>query len=58
MSSMEQVEAAEAKMNNAKEALLNYVESRKALDRDRYRRLVAQAKKAEAQFLKATSQLK
>jgi len=57
MSSMEQVEAAEAKMNNAREALLNCVESRKTLDRDRYGRLVAQVKKAEAQFLKAISKL-
>ena len=51
------VEAAEGKMNNAREALLNYVESRKALDRDHYRRLVAQVKKAEAEFMKATSDL-
>ena len=51
------VEAAEEKMNNAREALLNYVESRKALDRDHYRRLVAQVKKAEAEFMKATSDL-
>jgi len=58
MSSLEEVEAAEAKMNNAKDALLNYVESRKTLDRDRYVRLVAQVKKAEAQFLKAISELK
>ena len=57
MSSMEEVEAAEAKMNNARDALLNYVESRTALDRDRYGRLVAQVKKAEAQFLKAISNL-
>lgn len=49
---MEQIEAAEAKMNSAKEALLHYVESRKTLDRDRYQRLVAQVKKAEAEFLK------
>lgn len=57
MSSMEQIEAAEAKMNNARNALLSYVESRKPLDRDRYRRLVARVKKAEAQFIKAISQL-
>jgi len=57
MSSMEEVEAAEAKMNNARDALLNYVESRTALDRDRYDRLVAQVKNAEAQFLKAISNL-
>jgi len=57
MSSKEEVEAAEAKMNNARDALLNYVESRTALDRDHYGRLVAQVKKAEAQFLKAISKL-
>lgn len=51
------VEAAEVKMNNAREALLNYVESRNTLDRDRYRRLVAQVKKAEAEFMKAISAL-
>lgn len=47
------VEAAEAKMNSARDALLNYVESRTTLDRDRYRRLAAQVKKAEAKFMKA-----
>lgn len=50
------VEAAEAKMNNARDALLNYVESRTTLDRDRYSQLVAQVKKAEAEFMKATSE--
>lgn len=50
------VEAAEAKMNIAKDALLNYVESRTTLDRDRYSQLVAQVKKAEAEFMKATSE--
>jgi len=57
MSSMEEIEAAETKMNNARDALLNYVESRTTLDRDHYGRLVAQVKKAEAQFLKAISNL-
>lgn len=56
MSNIEQIETAEAKMNDAKEALLNYVESRKTLDRDLYRRLVTQVKKAEAEFLKAVSE--
>jgi hypothetical protein len=54
---IETLEAAEAKMNDAKNALLNYVESRKALDPALYRRLVAQAKKAEAEFLKAVSDM-
>lgn len=49
------VEAAEAKMNNAKDALLRYVQSRETLDRDHYRRLVAQVKKAEAEFMKAVA---
>jgi len=57
MSDMEEVEAAEAKMNAAKEALLNYVEGRKSLDRDRHRRLVARLKKAQADFLNAISEL-
>lgn len=56
MSSMG-VEAAEAKMNNAREALLVYVESRKTLDRDHYRRLVARVKKAEGEFMKAIADL-
>ena len=51
------IEAAEAKMNNARDALLNYVESRKTLDGDHYRRLVAQVKRAEAEFMKAISAL-
>ena len=55
MNNMQQVEAAEARMNDAKEALLHYVESRKMLDHDLYRRLVTRVKKAEAEFLKAVS---
>ncbi len=57
MSNMEEVEIAEAKMNAAKDALLNYVERRQAIDRDHHRRLVAQLKKAQAHFLKAISEL-
>ena len=56
MSNLEEIEAAEAKMNRAKEALLTYVESRGAIDRDRYRRLLARFKKTEADFLKAVSE--
>jgi len=44
-------------MNAAKDALLDYIEGRKAIDRDRHRRLVAQLKKAQADFLKAISEL-
>ena len=57
MSNFEEVEAAEAKTNAAKDALLNYVEGRQAIDRDHHRRLVAQLKKAQADFLKAISEL-
>ena len=53
----EDVEAAETKMNNAKDALLNYVESGNTIHQDQYRRLVAQVKKAEAEFLRAVSEL-
>ena len=34
MSTREEVEAAEAKMNAAKDALLKYIEARQAIDRD------------------------
>jgi hypothetical protein len=57
MSSAEDVEAAEAKMNAAKDALLGYIEGGGAIDRDRHRKLVAQLKKAQADFLKAISEL-
>jgi len=57
MSSMEQVEAAEAKMNTAKDALLRYIERPEAIDRDRHRRLLARLKKAQADFMKAISEL-
>jgi hypothetical protein len=57
MSDMEQVEAAEAKMNTARDALLDYIERREAIDRDRHRRLLARLKKAEAEFHKAVSEL-
>ncbi len=54
---MEEVEAAEAKMNAAKDVLLDYVEKRKTIDRDHHRRLVARLKKAQADFLRAISEL-
>ena len=57
MSDTEEVEAAEAKMNAAKEALLKYIEKRQAIDRDHHGRLVAKLKKAQADFLKAISEL-
>ncbi len=55
MSDLEEMEAAEAKMNTAKNALLDYVEQRQTIDREQYRRLVGRVKKAEAQFLQAVS---
>lgn len=57
MSSMQDVEAAEAKMNAARDGLLNYIEGRNAIDHDGHSRLVAQMKKAQAEFLKALSEL-
>jgi hypothetical protein len=54
---MEEVESAEAKMNEAKNTLLKYVEQRESIDRDRHTRLVARLKKAQAEFLKALSEL-
>ena len=57
MCSVEEVEAAEAKMNSAKEALLNYIERRTTINRDLHQRLVSRLKKAQAEFLKAISEL-
>lgn len=57
MSNMEEVASAETKMNEAKDALLSYVERPESIDRDRYARLVAQLKKAQAKFLKVLSEL-
>jgi hypothetical protein len=57
MSDMEQVEASEARMNAAREALLSYIEQRKSLERDRYQRLLARVKKAEAEFQKTVAEL-
>ena len=54
---MEEVEAAETKMITAKDSLLNYIEGRKVIDRGRHQQLVAQLKKAPADFLKAISEL-
>ncbi len=57
MANIDEVEAAEARMNAAKDELLCYVEGRKTLDPDEYRRLVARVKRAEAEFLKANCEL-
>ncbi len=57
MTTREQVAAAEARMNDAKNALLSYVEGRTTLDGEEYRRLVADVKRAEAEFQRAASRL-
>ncbi len=57
MSTIEDVEAAEAKMNAAQDALLRRIETRIAVDRDDHRRLLAKLKKAKAEFLQAVSNL-
>jgi hypothetical protein len=57
MSTMEEVEASEARMNSAKDALLQYIEKQNTIDRDNHRRLVVRLKKAQAQFLNAISEL-
>lgn len=57
MSNMEDVEASEARMNEAKHALLEYIERREPIHRDRHARLVARLKKAQAEFLKVLSEL-
>ncbi len=57
MSDLEDVARAEARMNAAKDALLDYVQQRKRLEGKQYRRLVARVKKTQAEFLGAVSQL-
>ena len=57
MASIRDVEAAEAKLNRAKDALLSYVEQWKELDQADYKRLVARVKKAEAEFMNLVSGL-
>ena len=57
MTTAENIETAEAKMNKAQDALLNYVERKEAIDGARYQQLVARLKRPEADFLKALSQL-
>jgi hypothetical protein len=54
---VEDVEVAEARMNAAREALLNYVERREQLDGEQYRRLVTRVKKAEAEFMNVVASL-
>ncbi len=59
MSTIEDVTAAEERMNRAKDALLKYVEgaSGKRIERDEYRRLVAHVKSANDRFMRALAEL-
>ncbi len=57
MSSMDEVELAEARMNSAKDELLTYIEKHKTIDHDQHSRLLAKLKKRQAEFLKAISEL-
>ena len=57
MSTVEEVEAAEARMNATKELLLQYIERQGTIDRDDHQRLVARLKRAQARFLKAIFEL-
>jgi len=57
VSTIEEVASAEAKMNEAKNALFHYIKRRESIDRDLHARLVARLKKAQAEFLKVLSEL-
>ena len=57
MTDIEEVEAAEARVNTAREALLQYVERREQLDGEQYRSLVAHVKKAEAAFMSVVAKV-
>jgi hypothetical protein len=54
---MEEVASAEAKMNEAKNAIFHYIKRPESIDRDLHARLVARLKKAQAEFLKVLSEL-
>lgn len=55
--STEEVAAAEAKMNAAKEALMSSIERGKVVDHEQYQRLVKQVKNAEREFMKVLARL-
>ena len=59
MSTIEDVTAAEERMNRAKDALLKYVEAAhgERIDRDEYCRLVARVKTANDRFMRALAEL-
>jgi hypothetical protein len=44
-------------MNATKDILLQYIERQGTIDRNHHQRLVAQLKRAQAEFLKAISEL-
>jgi hypothetical protein len=50
VSNSEEIEAAEVKMNAAKDVLLSYIETHAAIERERYRRLASRLKKAKQIF--------
>ena len=57
MSSMEEVTAAEERVNAAKNALLKYLERGKMIDQERYRGLAAKVKRAEGELLRAIAEM-
>ena len=59
MSTIEDVTAAEERMNRAKDALLKYVEAApgKRIDGDEYRRRVSRLKSANDRFMRALAEL-
>ena len=57
MSNMEEVEAAEARMNTAKDALMKYIEDGRVIDRQRHKILLARMKKTQVEFLKAVADI-
>jgi hypothetical protein len=44
-------------MNKSKDELLKYIERHSTIDRDYHRRLIVRLKRAQAEFLKAISEL-
>jgi hypothetical protein len=53
MDTVQEIEAAERKMNVARDAPLRYIESRELIDPEWHRRLLGRLKRAEAEFLKS-----
>ncbi len=57
MIDIEEVEAAEARLNAARGGLLSYVEQRETLDGERYRSLAARVKRAEAAYMRVVAKV-